>query len=80
MSDLSPKVCQTDRQMTKDFGSSLSTKVQVYQVYAKAPESHKRCVSYILRNIRHRREGMNLHYSGLLETASLDGIHSDLSY
>lgn len=62
MCDLPPRLPQTDSQMWKNLGDGVTPKIPTYQVSLKAPESHKRCVSFILRNIRLRTNGTAFCY------------------
>lgn len=57
MCDLPLRLRQNNDQTWKAFGEGVVPKIPAYQVSLKAPESHKRCVSFILRTIRLRMNG-----------------------
>lgn len=57
MCDLPSRSRQVDSYTTKQLRSAVPFSLQTYQTSIKAPESHKRCVSFLLRNIGLRETG-----------------------
>ncbi|KAL9038973.1 MAG: hypothetical protein Q9180_002809 [Flavoplaca navasiana] len=53
--DVPPKLRQVDGQTTERLRNGVVGNIQVYQSSIKAPDSHKRCLSFILRNIALRK-------------------------
>ncbi|KAL8990892.1 MAG: hypothetical protein Q9169_008003, partial [Polycauliona sp. 2 TL-2023] len=49
--DVPSKLRQVDSQTTEQLRSGVVGNIQVYQSSIKAPDSHKRCLSFVLRNI-----------------------------
>lgn len=56
--DVAPKLRQVDSQTTEQLRNGIVGNIQVYQISTKAPDSHKRCLSFMLRNIGPRKTGM----------------------
>ncbi|KAI4220152.1 MAG: hypothetical protein LQ349_008161, partial [Xanthoria aureola] len=53
--DVAPKLRQVDSQTTEQLRNGIVGNMQVYQTSTKAPDSHKRCLSFMLRNIGPRK-------------------------
>ncbi|KAL8916183.1 MAG: hypothetical protein Q9172_006414 [Xanthocarpia lactea] len=49
--DVPPEIRQVDSQITEQLRNGVVGDIQMYQTSIKAPDSHKRCLSFILRNI-----------------------------
>lgn len=56
--DVAPQLRQVDSQTTEHLRQGVVGNIQIYHTAIKAPDSHKRCLSSLLRNIGLRNTGM----------------------
>lgn len=71
MCDVPPKSRQVDSRVTGELRNAMPGNAQSYQISTKAPESHKRCISSILRNIALPQNGMMLPQTPILPSTFL---------